>query len=318
MWMIEREHYYRKNGVGNYVAYQAKYRKPDGSRSFVLQRIKEDGSREKGLGDLLGQHLVIGSERSRELMKAVEGILFICEGPKDCESILGLGLPCVAGYATSIAPPFGTHIYSLMSVLTELSIGSQIVCIGDGDDAGRRYAKQMAEACWLSLNEWKDRSDIEIFWTSLEGNDGLDISDVFDGLDHQERIKYLQDLEIVPNCQVRYSFIRSKQRELIERKRRQRLMALNGKYQSKSGKEFGWNDLVNWCRNYAVTAPMEDTSQSRKIDGEVSGPCPLCGGSNRFWVNDRGPWCRKCCVSAVDKMNRKRFLRDLFKIAKSK
>ena len=314
---IEREHRYRLNGIGKPVAYQAKYILPDNSRSFVLQKINPDGSRERGLNGVPGKNLVIGAVRSRELMKTKPGYVFITEGPKDCEAILKLGFPCIAGYATSIAPAFGSHVYPFLSVLTCLALNSHVYCIGDGDEAGRSYSERMAMACWLSFNEWMDRPDIEVYWSFCEGDDGVDVSDEFDGIDEKERRHVLSRL-IESSTRVRYDDYRKVRDARARHVHKRRTFASSRKVSSGKNPDMDWSDLVRWCRSFAVSASMEDSSQVRKTDpaGEVSGPCPLCGGSNRFWVNERGPWCRKCCNNASDKHNRKRFIRELFRVAR--
>ena len=46
----------------------------------------------------------------------------------------------------------------------------------------------------------------------------------------------------------------------------------------------------------------------RRLGNEFCGPCPVCGGSDRFRIGRRGAYCRKCCPDSGDAAAVKRLL----------
>ena len=312
--MIEREHCYRLDGLGRHVACQSKVILGDGSTTFTFKRINDDGSKSMGLNGLPGNRLVIGATRSiHRLTLLGYHTLFIPEGPKDCESILDLDLPAVSGFGTSIAPRFGRHLFALNNVLMSLPEGGNIVCIGDADEAGRRYAEKMAEGCWMTLNEWRDRPDVSVSWTTIRGDTGTDVSDIFSHFEMNDRarIEFLHQAWL-NSKPIEYRWVRKKMDADCEQRRRDRLASFPVPTQAVDSNRLTWKDLIQWCRRHVFRS-----SDREAVDAaEVSGPCPLCGGVDRFWVNRFGPWCRHCCPDASDRGNRKRFLRALFKLAR--
>ena len=137
-WRPLNQRYTYKDADGRELYQVVRIKRPDGSKTFYRCHHDENGNEVKGWNGL--QQVPYRLETFRE--NNTGGFIF-CEGEKDVDRLISLGLPAtgVAGGANGISPLLKKQPMFFNDYFSSFK---GAIVIPDNDDPGREYANQVS------------------------------------------------------------------------------------------------------------------------------------------------------------------------------
>ena len=176
------QRYKYKDADGRELYQVVRIKRPDGSKTFYRCHHDENGNEVKGWNGLRQVPY-----RLEQFSKNKSGGIIFCEGEKDVDRLVDLGLPAtgIAGGANGITPLLKKQPMFFNDYFSNFS---GAIIIPDNDDAGRTYANQVAQefhnlgidvmqSFLPGLSHGGDVSD----W--LDANPGTSANQLIDALD---------------------------------------------------------------------------------------------------------------------------------------